>query len=116
LVFVEGDGEVVEEREDAWGVAAEIEGFALFATAPAFGCAGRLGPGVPCVAFINDAIVSGKEGDVLGLGKGLEIGTAGGGNGVFGIQQAVDQAWAQTCLCCSWRKTSLRRRWALQRE
>jgi len=50
LVVVEGDGEVVEERENARRVVAEaveeIEGFALLATAPAFGCAGRLGPGI----------------------------------------------------------------------
>jgi hypothetical protein len=72
----EGDGEVVEEREDARGVVEEIEGFALLATALAFGCAGRLGSGILCIAFFDDAIVSSKKGDFFGVGEGLEIGSA----------------------------------------
>ncbi len=94
MVVVEGDVEVVEEREDARGVVAEaveeIEGFALFARAPAFGCAGSLGPGILRVAFVDDAIVSGKEEDFLGVGKALEMGAAGCGDGSFGSEQAVD--------------------------
>ena len=77
----------MEEREDARGVVAEaveeIEGFALFATAPAFGCAGRLGSGILCVAFFDDAIVSGKEGDFFGVGEGLELCGAGVGDGLL---------------------------------
>ena len=45
MVVVEGNSEVVEEREDARGVVSEaveeVEGFALFARAAAFGSAGR---------------------------------------------------------------------------
>ena len=50
MVVVEGDGEIVQKREDARGVVAEaveeIEGFGLLGAAAAFGCAGRLGPGI----------------------------------------------------------------------
>ena len=94
MVVVEGDGEVVEEREDALGVVAEaveeIEGFGLLGAHPAFGSAGRLGSGILCVAFFDDAIVSGKEGNFFGVGKGLELCGAGVGDGLLDGEQVVD--------------------------
>ena len=67
----------MEEREDARGVVAEavleIEVFVLLGAPPAFGSAGRLGSGILCVAFFDDAIVSGDEGDFFGVEEGLEI-------------------------------------------
>lgn len=93
MVVVEGNSEVVEEREDARGVVSEaveeVEGFALFARAAAFGSAGRL-DWVFRVALGDDAIVSGDEGDFFGVGKGLEMGGTGVGDGIFGSEQAVD--------------------------
>jgi hypothetical protein len=102
LVVVEGDGEVVEEREDARGVVAEavqeIEGFALFSTAPAFGSAWRLGAGILCVAFFDDAIVSGMDEDFLGVGNGLKIGAAGCDDGVFSSARALPTRPCSTAL------------------
>ena len=43
----------------------------------------------------DDAIVSGDEGDFFGVGKGLEMGGTGVGDGIFGSEQAVIMAWAQ---------------------
>ena len=61
----------MEEREDARGVVAEavleIEVFVLLGAPPAFGSAGRLGSGILCGAFFDDAIVSGDEGDFFGV-------------------------------------------------
>jgi len=71
----------------------EVEGFALFARAAAFGEAGRLDSGILWVAFFDDAIVSGDEGDFFCVGKGLEMGGTAVGDGIFGSEQAVDHGW-----------------------
>ncbi len=92
----------MQEREDAQGVVAEaveeVEGFALFARAAAFGSAGRLGSGILCVTFFDDAIVSGDEGDFFGVGKGLELCGAGVGDGLLDGEQVVDHGFGPNLL------------------
>ncbi len=60
-----------------------------------------LGPGILRVAFVDDAIVSGKEEDFLGVGKALEIGAAGCGDGILGSEQVVDVSGRFKVLFCS---------------
>jgi hypothetical protein len=49
----------------------------------------RLGSGILCVAFFDDAIVSGEEGGFFGVGEGLELCGAGVGDGLLDGEQVL---------------------------